>query len=108
MSVTGRRIVGGIEFYAFEHASGEVENACQCARCGSSCGWVNCANCSGEGEIDDSDNWAWPRIYRCDWCQGRAGSWHCIASLQWCTENPMPGRETIESTAYSAAGAWDE
>lgn len=104
-TVTVGDIEHGIEWFTVTLDSGRTEEDCQCARCGSSCSFADCANCGGEGEIDDMDNFEWPSIYRCDWCRGSGGSWHCISGVEWCQANPMAGREAIESTAMSSE-AW--
>lgn len=69
---------------------------CQCARCGSSCEPYDCANCGGEGEIEDED-WQFEGEYhRCDWCRGTGGGWECCAAKEWCDANPQPGRESFQ------------
>lgn len=98
-------IAGGIEWFTFRRSDGTEDTDCQCARCGSSCSYVECANCGGDGEIDDMDNWEWPTIYRCDWCRGKGGSWHCLSGVEWCRDHPMQGREHIKSSAMSSE-AW--
>ena|SRR3990167_324406 len=82
------KIVNGIEFFHI----GDVED-CQCARCGSSCCFLDCDNCGGEGDIE-SDDWQDEEgyRYRCDWCMGKGGWWRCISSKAFCEANPMPGR----------------
>ena len=95
----------GIEWFTVHGEFVADETSCQCARCGSSAEFVNCANCGGEGEIDRTDDWEWPTIDQCDWCRGTGGSWHCVSSPEWCTAHPLPGREQIESTAMSS-DAW--
>ena len=72
---------------------------CQCARCGSSCDFQDCDNCGGDGLFghdcgDDCccclhpvDNIA------CDFCDGNGGWWICLSSPDWCSGNPMRGRE---------------
>lgn len=88
MSTVETKIVNGIEFYRV----GDHDD-CQCARCGSSCTFIDCANCGGEGEIEDSD-WQFEGEYhRCDWCRGKGGWWRCLSGEQWCKDNPRPGRE---------------
>lgn len=87
--VCERRIKNGIEFFFIE---GHGED-CQCARCGSSCYFVDCANCCGEGEIEDDDWQSEGEYYRCDWCRGTGGWWRCCSSHDWCKAHPMPGRE---------------
>lgn len=89
MSTVETKIVNGIEFYRV----GDHDD-CQCARCGSSCTFIDCANCGGEGEIEDSD-WQFEGEYhRCDWCRGSGGWWRCMSSKQYCEANPRPGRES--------------
>lgn len=82
-----------------------VEIDCQCARCGSSCDYVDCGHCDegslGSDCIDDlchggecihGDSGFIP----CDICGG-AGGWHeCLSSPEFCNGNPLPGRENVE------------
>lgn len=112
------RIDGGIEWFVIPSrveggVSIDAEEDCQCARCGSSCAFVRCWNCDEYGYshhscgedccfcVDPQPN------VRCDWCRGKGGSWHCISTPAWCKANPLPGRESIESTALNAA-AWSD
>ena len=105
------RIERGIEWFP---TGRDAEEECQCARCGSSCAFVDCGNCGGDDEalgsdcIDDlchggecihGDS----GFIRCGWCHGAGGWWHCISSPEWCKANPMPGREHITSTAMEAS-----
>lgn len=94
-------IVHGIEFFRI----GDEED-CQCARCGSSCYFVDCANCGGEGEIEDEDWQFEGEFYRCDWCMGKGGWWRCCSTKEYCTANPMPGREE-QPVMANAAGEID-
>lgn len=55
--------------------------------------FVNCANCGGEGELEDEDWQCEGEFYRCDWCRGTGGWWRCLSSKAWCEANPMKGRE---------------
>jgi hypothetical protein len=77
------------------------EEDCQCARCGSSAGFIDCYNCHDGytshdcGEdccccLEPEDN------VPCDVCEGRGGWWNCLSSYEYCTANPIPGHETIE------------
>jgi hypothetical protein len=112
------RIVDGIEWYSFQRsaydADGNLEDftdeECQCARCGSSCGFSDCDRCGGEGfvygeDIASSYDYGWideDATYECAQCHGKRG-WHfCLSGPEWCKTNPMPGREHIESTAMRA------
>lgn len=120
---TDTRIVGGIEWFKIPS---RVENGvnldadedCQCARCGSSCAWLDCGSCGGDDEalgsdcIDDlchggecihGDS----GFIRCDWCRGTGGSWHCVSGPEWCEAHPLPGRESITSTALRSE-AWND
>lgn len=75
---------------------------CQCARCGSSADSETCTNCGGEGLdghecgedccmcLDKSDN------VTCDICDGFGHWYRCLSSPEWCEENPLPGRESVE------------
>lgn len=72
---------------------------CQCARCGSSCGWQDCESCVDGysshncGEdccfCDDPDEYNVP----CDFCRTKGGWWVCLSDAEWCEANPLPGRE---------------
>lgn len=105
------RIVGGIEWLP-DPLDGDAEEP-WCARCGSSCEWLPCPNCGGEGFshhdcgedccacLHPEDNVV------CDWCQGRGGSQHCVSSPEWCEGNPLPGRGAIPSTALNPR-AWND
>jgi hypothetical protein len=75
------------------YASG-LEIDAQCARCGSSCEWVDCwAGCEDGYRSDDEYDWP------CDECHGRGGWQHCISSAEWCEANPLPGREDVRRGA---------
>ena len=82
-------IKGGIEFFD----TGLGYDDCQCARCGSSCAFIDCDNCGGDGEIEDDDWQCEGEFSRCDWCRGAGGWWYCLSGRDWCQANPMPGRE---------------
>jgi hypothetical protein len=109
-TATDTRIVGGIEWFDLHDGRGED---CQCARCGSSCVFLDCANCDEEGNShhscgEDTCCCLYPdNNVRCDWCHGKGGWWHCCSSPAWCEANPMPGREHIKSTAMEAE-AWHD
>lgn len=97
------RIVNGIEFFRIVSHDGETANViddCQCARCGSSCTFVDCDNCGGEGTIED-DDWQADEgdCHPCDWCHGSGGWWRCLSSRAWCLAHPRQGREEQPSTA---------
>ena len=76
---------------------------CQCARCGSSCYYVDCEHCGFEdfpgyvNRYEEDPLWydeddLWP----CDVCQGQ-GAWAvCLSDCQWCELNPLEGREDVE------------
>ena len=70
---------------------------CQCARCGSSCYFVDCDNCSGEGWIEDED---WQADegdgWDCEWCRGSGGHWACVSSPEYCEANPCEGRGELK------------
>ncbi len=73
----------------------------QCARCGSSVTWEDCEACGGEGFtghdcgedscccIDPEPN------VTCSHCDGRGAFATCLASAEWCSKNPRPGREDV-------------
>lgn len=82
------KIKNGVEFF---RVGGHED--CQCARCGSSCFFVDCGNCGGEGEVEDDDWQSWDEYHRCDWCLGTGGWYRCVSSADWCEANPMAGRE---------------
>lgn len=82
-----------------------LEIDCQCARCGSSCGWQDCCHCEdgslGSDCIDDLCHGGQcihgdSGFIACDICDGRGGWQHCLSGAEWCAANPMPGREGIE------------
>lgn len=102
------RIEGGIEFYAVKY-DGREEEEVQCARCGSSAGWVVCWDCGGLGghDVDDPD-WDADEVWEtCETCHGKTGEHHCLSSPEWCEAHPLPGRESIESTALKPE-AWND
>jgi hypothetical protein len=74
-----------------------LEIECQCARCGSSCDWQRCSDieCEDgylvEGQMYDEDD-SIP-VRRCDVCDGYGGWQKCLSSPEWCSANPLPGRE---------------
>jgi hypothetical protein len=75
------------------------QSDCQCARCGSSCGWDDCYGCGGEGAYlcdDDEcpDDWDW-----CPECRGKGGWWNCLSSREWCEAHPRAGREDVSRGA---------
>jgi len=74
----------------------------QCARCGSSLSFEECANCGGEGVtghdcgedccccLDPEDNVV------CDCCGGEGDFPECASQPSgWCLDHPMPGREAV-------------
>lgn len=88
------KIVHGIEFFRVREKDGSgFYEDCQCARCGSSCTFIDCDNCGGDGEIEDDDWQCEGEYYRCDWCRGTGGWWRCLSGERYCREHPMPGRE---------------
>lgn len=105
----GRKIEGGVEWVTFRRPDGEINDDCQCARCGSSCYFEDCDACGGEGFVWGEDiasgyDFGWideDETYPCQACRGKGGWWRCISSREWCQANPMPGREGVESTASS-------
>jgi hypothetical protein len=78
---------------------------CQCARCGSSCDYVDCWNCEdggcGSDCIDDLCHGGecihgHSGQIRCDICDGHGGWWACLSDSEWCNANPIAGREEIK------------
>lgn len=67
---------------------------CQCARCGSSCHFIECNDwdCDHGYQIDDDGN----IIGTCDNCLGYCGWNVCGSGDEWCEANPLPGRESVE------------
>lgn len=75
---------------------------CQCARCGSSCEYVRCEMCGGEGLdghdcgedicccLHPEDN------VDCDTCKGHGGWYQCLSTAAFCEGNPSPGRAHIK------------
>lgn len=59
---------------------------CQCARCGSSCDWMEC-DCD-DGYLNDAGT-------MCQVCGGYGGRQFCMSSAAWCEDNPLPGREDV-------------
>lgn len=80
------------------YASG-LEIDCQCARCGASCGWVDCWNDCEDGYLNrhEEDPLWYEDEYDCpcDICSARGGWQVCLSSAEWCEANPLPGREAI-------------
>ena len=77
---------------------GEID--CQCARCGSSCDYVECDNCDdGYSDHDCGEDCcccAYPEPnVECDICRGHGGWQACMSSAEWCQANPMEGREDV-------------
>ncbi len=71
-----------------------VERDCQCARCGSSCGWIDCSDCL-HGVITTEDDEGLDVVEHCSTCGGCGGWWCCLSSAEWCAANPVPGREHV-------------
>lgn len=69
---------------------------CQCARCGSSCGFEECDYCGGDG-YNESDDWQDDpdTLTPCDACERCGGHWECVSSVEWCESHPNVGRETV-------------
>jgi hypothetical protein len=113
--VADKRIEGGIEWYTIPGAPEQP----QCARCGSSVEWLSCWDCGGEGHHGSA---CWDDLCHgneecihgdedmipCDTCAGEGGSLHCLSDRDYCLAHPLPGRENIDSTAFSDARAWDD
>ena len=66
----------------------------QCARCGSSCHYVDCWECGGEGAAghdcgDDTCCCLHPDDnVRCDTCHGHGGWYECLSGADWCEAHP--------------------
>lgn len=105
--VSAPDIRDGIEWFTIRRPDGQIDEDCQCARCGSSCEWVQCRNCNGDGfvPVDSPEGWDEGDEEPCLECQSCGGRWHCISSPEFCQANPIPGREWVESTAMNAE-AW--
>lgn len=77
---------------------------CCCARCGSSCDYLDCHNCDDGYEGHDCGEDCCCCLYPednvvCQYCNGHGG-WHrCLSSEQWCNANPLPGREAVQRGA---------
>lgn len=75
----------------------------QCARCGSSTGFVDCDDCGGEGWLSREEEdplWYDPDdLFPCNTCRGHGGWRHCLSQQDWCKANPNEGREQIERGA---------
>lgn len=71
----------------------------QCARCGSSVGWVDCWSCDdgyieadfGDGIVPDME------FLLCQHCGGAGGRHTCISDYDWCQAHPLAGRENVLS-----------
>jgi hypothetical protein len=93
--------MNAVHFDTHPNDGGDWE--CQCARCGSSLMWEDCYGCAGEGLrghdcgedtcccLDPEDN------VECSNCGGSGGHYDCVSGREWCTANPMMGREDITS-----------
>jgi len=66
-----------------------LEIDCQCARCGSICGWQTCEICNGDGLAYKGMDQA------CGECHGHCGYQCCLSDYDWCMANPMEGRENV-------------
>ncbi len=77
-----------------------VEIDCQCARCGSSCDWVDCWEGCEDGyhnRYEEDPLW-YDNAYDqpCHTCHAHGGWQMCISSAEWCKANPLPGRGNVE------------
>lgn len=83
-----------------------------CGRCGGSTEFVRCPDCDGGWSDHDcgEDCCACvdpePNVL-CLTCGGAGGSRHCTNSPEWCEANPLPGRESVPSSALSNR-AWSD
>lgn len=104
--ITAEEIRDGIEWFKAEDREWEA----QCGRCGSSVGFLACCHCGGDGcvEVEDWEDCGYTDTDEtCDFCKGTGGEWHCISTPDYCTANPIAGREHIESTAMKSE-AWND
>ena len=70
----------------------------QCARCGSSLEFEICDACGGDGVVEEEDYEMCDTFYeRCPMCDGKVGLACCLSSDEYCDDNPIEGREHIES-----------
>jgi len=100
-------IKDGIEWFSIDGDPNNLD--CQCARCGSSCNFLDCWNCDhGYVEKDFGDDCMEDlHDVPCEFCKGTGGHWHCISGPEWCNAHPLKGRVHIESSALSSE-AWNE
>lgn len=75
-------------------AADSSEQDCQCARCGSSVGWVGCTDCVS-GLVWLEDDGGLEIAEPCSTCAGNGGWDCCLSSSEWCAANPLPGREAV-------------
>ncbi len=70
---------------------------CQCARCGSSCDWERCCQCTDGYMEDDWGDDVVEEIHlvACQWCKGHGGWMRCLSSSQYCEANPLEGRAEV-------------
>lgn len=82
---------------------------CQCARCGSSCGYVDCGECGGDGYVEDDDCCGTDTM-QCRECGGHGGWPVCVSDDDWCNAHPLPGRENVKRGAieWFVIGGSDE
>lgn len=75
-----------------------LEIDCQCARCGSSMFSEPCYECDDGFVEEDFGDDVVPEIglRPCEYCGGVGHFWQCGSSYDWCTANPMPGREHVK------------
>lgn len=79
-----------------------LEIDCQCARCGSSCYWVDCNDCEDGYQNRHDENPLWyddEYDQPCHICRTRGGWQVCGSGGEWCTANPMRGRENVPNGA---------
>lgn len=80
------------------------EEDCQCARCGSSCYYMDCDECVDGYSHHDCGEDCCSCVnaeynVRCAACGGSCGWQVCMSGQDWCEANPIPGREQIEHGA---------
>ena len=96
-------LMGAKETFIGTHPRDGREYDCQCARCGSTLTFETCAECAGDGYIEDDDD-----ATTCITCDGK-GSWPlCISSEEFCEANPLPRRIAMRRSTpewFATSGA---
>ncbi len=77
-----------------------LEIDCQCARCGSSVGYIDCDSCEDGFDGHDCGEDTCCCLHPeenvvCQFCDGYGG-WHqCLSSPEFCYANPLPDRSDV-------------